>query len=356
MYHVRKATNRFDKVFALLGMSSDDPSTVGLVADYKKPWGEVFRKLIQFTLPDKVFVDTWNDCGVAVIQGKGHILGKVHSVHGDITRADMQSMTIQWNHAFGNTEWKGSRFNLRASAKSVHIGDAICLLQGASKPTIVRPCVGYSAIIMIAVPVALTTIKWQKRLRYITTSPTNLVFIWDWDVSQHKPQDSDQDYASFISLQPGPQRPWSELQYHLAKVIRLWNFGISLNVMGRHKDAWMYVRQAFEAYGTALRSRDTSPGFSAWIEADKEVLVAMDKIIYAKDGPPSEVESFYDRTILHWAAMKGHQSIVKLVLDKGAAIDVVDSYDLRPLWYAADRGHEAVVKLLLDKGADMDTI
>ena len=30
MYHNRKATKRLDKVYALLGMSSDDPSVLGI--------------------------------------------------------------------------------------------------------------------------------------------------------------------------------------------------------------------------------------------------------------------------------------------------------------------------------------
>ena len=50
MYHTRKATNRLDKVYALLGMSSDDPGTAGLSADYTTSWGTIFRKLIQFSL------------------------------------------------------------------------------------------------------------------------------------------------------------------------------------------------------------------------------------------------------------------------------------------------------------------
>ena len=355
MYHIRKATNRLDKVYALLGMSSDDPGMVGLLADYEKPWGTVFRRLVQFSLSDQVFVDTWDDCGVAVIQGKGHILGKIHSVDGDSTRADMQSITIAWTRPFGDTNWMPDRFNLRASARSLHKGDAVCLLEGASRPTIVRACKGYSAIIMIAVPLAVSKRKWQEQLRSITTSPMDFVLIWDWDVSRHKPQDSDQDYASFISLQPGPQQPWSELQYHLAKVIRLWNFGISLNVMGRYKDAWMYVRQAVEAYGTALRSRDADLGHSAWIDVDKEVLVAMDDLVVGGKGTPIAPKNNNGQTLLHWAAMKGHQGIVKLVLNKDAAIDVYDDDYLTPLWFAAARGHEGVVKLLLDKGAYMDT-
>ncbi|KAI0556265.1 heterokaryon incompatibility protein-domain-containing protein [Xylaria curta] len=58
MYHTRKATNRLDKVYALLGMSSDDPSESGLSANYNTSWGDVFRKLVEFSLSDQISVST----------------------------------------------------------------------------------------------------------------------------------------------------------------------------------------------------------------------------------------------------------------------------------------------------------
>jgi len=37
MFRTREATNTRDKVYALLGMSSDDPSLASLQPDYTKP-------------------------------------------------------------------------------------------------------------------------------------------------------------------------------------------------------------------------------------------------------------------------------------------------------------------------------
>lgn len=141
MYHKRKATNRLDKVYALLGMSSDDPRTGGLLADYNLAWGELFRKLIQFLLSDQVFVDVWDDCAVAAIQGKGHICGKVSAVGGDDTRGDGQRITITWKKVCGESGRTGARVSQHtfpAFAQPIRPGDAVCLLQGASAPTIIR--------------------------------------------------------------------------------------------------------------------------------------------------------------------------------------------------------------------------
>ena len=43
MYHTHKATKRHDKVYALLGMSSDDPSEAGLQPDYTASSRELFQ-------------------------------------------------------------------------------------------------------------------------------------------------------------------------------------------------------------------------------------------------------------------------------------------------------------------------
>ena len=56
------------------------------------------------------------------------------------------------------------------------------------------------------------------------------------------------------------------------------------------------------------------------------------------------------------AAQKGHEAVVQLLLDKGAAVDAVLKDGHTALIIAAQQGHEAVVKLLLDKGAAVDAV
>ena len=43
--------------------------------------------------------------------------------------------------------------------------------------------------------------------------------------------------------------------------------------------------------------------------------------------------------------------MVKLLLEKGAELETKDNDGRTPLSWAAEKGHEAVVKLLLEKGA-----
>ena len=340
MYHNRKATKLQDKVYALLGMSSDDPRTAGLSADYEMPWPKVFQKLIQFSLSYQVFVDTWDNSVVAVIQGKGHILGRVSSVGGNNTPGDVQRIRIVLKNALGHFDTEEKKFDLRPSAKRIHKGDIVCLLQGASKPTIVRLCNGYSAIIMIATPLLKDTGLWE-RLRSIRT-PIDFVMIWDWDAFQQGSQN--QDYESFISSQPGRQDC-------MAKAIRSWNFGELLNGTERYADARIHLQKAVEMYSLALRSKDNYPGEGAWIEADKEVLEAIGSLVVRDQDALIGPHNFNSQIPLLWAAEKGYEGIAKLLLEKGAAIEVKSSTGQTPLLWAAEKGYEGITKLLVEKGA-----
>ncbi|KAK0619569.1 heterokaryon incompatibility protein-domain-containing protein, partial [Immersiella caudata] len=167
MYHTHKATFLLDKVYALLGMSNDDPYPAGLVPDYKAAWKDVFRELVQFCLSDQISVNTWDRAEAAVIEAKGYILGEVLSVgedaaehdrqNQDATWRDRQQVDIAWRNApsYVDTEEKQNcRLTFQASAKAVKEGDIICLLQGASRPTIIRLCDDFSTIIIIAFSLA----------------------------------------------------------------------------------------------------------------------------------------------------------------------------------------------------------
>ncbi|KAI9774450.1 MAG: hypothetical protein M1839_001733 [Geoglossum umbratile] len=86
---------------------------------------------------------------------------------------------------------------------------------------------------------------------------------------------------------------------------------------------------------------------------------AVVKLLLAKDGVDiNSKDSRWGQTPLSWAAWEGREAVVKLLLEKdGADINSKDSnLGQTPLTWAAQRGHEAVVKLLLEKdGVDINS-
>lgn len=124
MYHAHDATDRRDKVFALLGMSSDAPDAIkaaSLSPNYKVSWEELLKRLVEFILGQEVSVRTRPNQEMAIIEGKGCVLGVVSS-------ADEKRVRITPKTKLLPEEW-----DAQPSAKSVRAGDLVCLLKGALK-------------------------------------------------------------------------------------------------------------------------------------------------------------------------------------------------------------------------------
>lgn len=54
------------------------------------------------------------------------------------------------------------------------------------------------------------------------------------------------------------------------------------------------------------------------------------------------------------ATRKGDIAQVKVLLDKGAAVNAKTRYNQTPLFFACDRGYLEIAKLLIERGADVD--
>ena len=78
-----------------------------------------------------------------------------------------------------------------------------------------------------------------------------------------------------------------------------------------------------------------------------EIFVAL---LVIKEWDINATDSF-GRTALEWAALRGHEDVVGILLrQKNAKVDTANIEDGRtPLWWAAERGHSGVVKLLLER-------
>jgi hypothetical protein len=130
-----------------------------------------------------------------------------------------------------------------------------------------------------------------------------------------------------------------------------------LDDLGEYETAEERLVQARSGYARALGKEllpklscdcgRTLLSFAAGGGHDDIVRLLLEKgaEIEVKDGK-------YSYALLSWAARNGHEAVVKLLLEKGAEIEAEDDESGKTsLQWAAGNGHEAIVKLLLDKGA-----
>ncbi|KAI0097183.1 heterokaryon incompatibility protein-domain-containing protein [Nemania sp. FL0031] len=182
MYHTRKSTILHDKVFALLGMSSDKVA-LHLPLNYKVGWDDLLMRLVEFILGNEVSVRTWPSLEMAEIQGKGSVLGKVASIKP--SDRDEQQVIVLLRNKSGNLEHE-LNWILPPSAKPVRVGDLVCSLQGAAKPTITRIYKDYLSIIMITTPLL-------ELLQPVTKYPLNFLLFWDWGKMPREARNQEHD-------------------------------------------------------------------------------------------------------------------------------------------------------------------
>jgi len=330
LYHTRNATDPRDRVFALLGMSSDDfmSSTVELTADYAASWKFAFRKLLQFSLSQEIAVETWDEHNIAVIRGHYCLLGEICAADSR-QGSGTANITINWEKTHldpkGDLE-RQSYVTLQASAKRIHQGDVICLLQGASSPTIIRAYASCAVIITITFPLAddswSTNAKWSHHIQSIKKFPKNSVFIWDWN-NTAQPDLQDQKYESLMGSGLGEELHAASLD----RAARLWSHGLLLDSIGRPENAASLLREAVEGYDRAHAHA-------------------------AADGPAIGKQG------LAFGAEARFGTFLRLLLDKGAALGVVVGHGKKTLWLAAaqaGRQPKAAVRLLMDKGGALKT-
>jgi ankyrin repeat protein len=348
MFHTRQASDPRDKVYALLGMSSDDPSKAGLEPNYEISWEDLFQQLVKFVLGKDIPVETSSQR--AVIKSKGCILGQVSSVRSD----DRQSVNITSK----NTAWSSREWSLQASAKSVRKGDIVCLLKGASKPTIIRLYKDYFAVVVVAAtPLNESGSFGQPEVsKSITPFSRDFLLVWDWENPLEDSQDQEK-YTSWTKNSQVQEHSKAELGDHLDKVTRTWNVALALGDLKEYGKAEERLREAIKGYEMAngeehLYMLKSQYGLTplSWVAGNGYDAVV--KLLLAKDNiDPDLQDSQYCRTPLSWAAEGGHEAIVKLLLEIGKVeVDSKDNNGRTPLSWAAEGGHEAVVKLVLETG------
>ncbi|KAE8328213.1 heterokaryon incompatibility protein-domain-containing protein [Aspergillus sergii] len=131
----------------------------------------------------------------------GHILGQIIEVKSDESQHDrhivrMRDIALKLvvtrrgddRRTLYGRNMQGTIWTLHVSAKPIHKGDIVCLLEGASKPSIIRPYKGYfSLIVTSATPLQKEEdVRWDEifeTLRSRHDPIRDMSLIWDWKTS-----------------------------------------------------------------------------------------------------------------------------------------------------------------------------
>ncbi|RSL81794.1 hypothetical protein CEP51_005592 [Fusarium floridanum] len=257
MYHNREATDRRDKVYALIGMSSDVSIRADLMPDYRASWKDLFHRLIRSLVGEVASVETWDDKEIASIRSDVCVLGHISSVleHED----DKQGVEIIFQDGrrpFADREKLRAQHTLHASAKSIQVGDVICLLQGSSTPTIIRVYDDYCAIVAIAISLPIrfvfedenrkvvTDIRWSKYFSHVRTFSHRFLLIWDWEKTARN-SDARKDYTCLLKAQP-VKDDTTEQEKLLDKAVGLNGLGHVFRDSGQDEEAIKRLEKAVE--------------------------------------------------------------------------------------------------------------
>lgn len=124
-YHIYEASKQHDKIYALLGMSTDNLSEAGLSPDYAVPWAQLLDQVTRHVLGVEIQVYTWSHREIAIISGWGWLVGRAIS---------RRKNEVLWKDSAGQTFYCLNT----ASLESIRVGDIACHLQGAPGVSIVR--------------------------------------------------------------------------------------------------------------------------------------------------------------------------------------------------------------------------
>jgi hypothetical protein len=188
-FNMHDATDRRDKIYALLGLSNDLHKFPALWADYDKPWSDLLRDVVAQFLGPALSIYTWDEQEGAVITGSGCPLGTLfHKPDGGLTFrspsfSGIRSVTIHWQ----------PEFPLSGNDNNILDGDILCIMEGARYPSVIRRHNGHFILVKIALtkPPGFEIIRisgndlksfldWEAFAKCIAKFPRQFTLIWDW--------------------------------------------------------------------------------------------------------------------------------------------------------------------------------
>jgi ankyrin repeat protein len=340
MYHSHEASLQHDKIYALLGLSSDAMNDTSLSPNYDLDWKKLFETLVGFVLYKGIQVGPSPNKEHTLIRGAAYILGSVRSAEFDHRANGEQDVQVEWRNVKDTTKyaWMSCNFwTLRPSTKPVLTGDVICLFREASQPIIIRICKDDCFVIRIA-PTPPSGISFATNRRDLGATPM------EWskfeEMAQLLPARSIQCIWDWGTL---PERLQKEREFEKSKVDSRVVSGILNSVLilgeaGAHDEAVREFQELMWAYETSCENDPLRDTVAFEIGQKKDFIMC-----YMKEH--------FGKAPLSWAAEEGYKAVVDLLIryDEGS-LNFVDRMGHAPLTSAVKGGHlDVIERLLLEK-------
>ncbi|KAI6750560.1 hypothetical protein HG530_014841 [Fusarium avenaceum] len=300
-----------------------------------------------------------------------------------------------------------SSWSIKASSKLAEVGDVICLLDGCSRPTLIRPYGLHWVIVFISILPAIKPAElpsfyddrgnWDNLLESLGKPPTKLELIWDLDIQQDERNGPPSNVVPMSpttanSIQPSMAKydrekayEWlrhsekeslSEIGYRLREIINKLDIANVLFGLA-HRLSEVYFEESIHALQGILMEWQVSAATQEFQDLVMENKLETDHIInpllginggwlplkWAIEGgnilvvklllyyanPNAKIGHYH--TPLEWASYYGYDLVVELLLDNGKVNpDSRNEEGQTPLLLAARWGYDRVVKKLLDTG------
>ncbi|QYS99735.1 HET domain-containing protein [Trichoderma simmonsii] len=295
MYHTHEATERHDKIFALLGMSSNDPTNHGLLPNYNTPWDNLMAQLLKFILGERIFVKSWMQQQAAVVFAKGCVIGIVSSVQiaHDDSRGDRQHVRLKIRDVPGPT------WTVQVAGKPIEAGDLLCHLLGAANPMVIRPRHDHFTIIMVEfIPPKedeMERMDLERLEQPESSSLHDFLLVWDWNSSNE--ETTSQDYESWMTSRVSEYlSSEEESQNYPDRQTRLGNVALIMSDAGSNDKTIINTLQDMKN----AHARNFG-------ETDRRTLMCMSKLalMYGRTGHLWEAESEFWR--MFWTRMSSQE-------------------------------------------------
>lgn len=198
IFQAHKATISHDKIYALLGLCSDDLDGSGLLPDYQLLWAELLKRLIFYTLGAKAYVKTWDGQAifytlgakayvktwdgqaVAILEAYGNMVGRVATIEDDTSGGSAGRRTLIVEATVGYGTKSVHRRTFLCDTEDARPDDMVCSIGKSRRIVLVRHMGDYFGIIDIALEAVDANESLAKPSDEVGSSCISLLLAWDF--------------------------------------------------------------------------------------------------------------------------------------------------------------------------------